>query len=79
MTGSDSWRKSTAKVVQNTAPKVSRALDGTMAKAGEVFRRTMNIVDKEARETQVDFLHAYRSFLSKQVEFIDRRLKKIKK
>ncbi len=79
MAGSDSWKKSTAKVVQDTAPKVSKALDETMTKAGEVFNRTMNIVDKEARETQVDFLRFYRSFLSKQVDFIDRRLKKMKK
>lgn len=78
MTGSDSWKKSTAKAVQETAPKVSKALDETMTKAGEIFSKTMNIVDKEARETQVDFLRFYRSFLSRQVEFIDRRLKKMK-
>ena len=79
LTGSDTWKKNAQKAVQESAPKVSRALDELITKAEELFNRTIATVDKQTHDTQIDLLHAYRGFLRKQVELVDQRLEKIKK
>lgn len=79
LTGSEGWKKSAQKAVQESAPKVSKALDELITKAEEIFNKTMATVDKQAHDRQVDLLHAYRSFLDRQIELVDQRLKKIKK
>jgi hypothetical protein len=79
LTGSESWKKSTQKIVKDNAPRVSAVLDETMTRTGDLFARAMNIVEKQTRETQTDLLRTYRDFLFRQVQAIDRRLKKSKK
>lgn len=76
LTGGESWKKTAQKAVQESGPKVSKALDELIAKADEVFNRTMVTVDKQAQDTQISLLHVYRSFLERQVEMVDQRLKK---
>jgi thioesterase domain-containing protein len=76
LTGSKSWKQTAQKAVQESAPKVSKALDELIAKADEVFSRTMATVDKQAHDTQINLLHVYRRFLKKRVELVDQRLKK---
>ena len=79
LTGTKAWKNSTQKFIEDTAPKVTAALDEAMTKASEVFTKTMNVIDKETRGTQAELLRSYKKFLSAQVEFIDRRLRKINK
>lgn len=76
LTGGDSWKKSAQKAVQESGPRVSKAIDELIARAEEAFNKTMAIVDRQTHDTQIDLLQSYRSFLSRQVELVDRRLKK---
>ncbi len=72
------WMDSTEKFVQDVSPKVSATLDETMEKTSETFKRTMSAIDRQTRQQQVRLLRAYRSFLSTQVDAIEKRLKKLK-
>lgn len=69
---------STSKFVQDVSPKVSAALDESLEKASVTFKRTMKTIDTETKPQQVKLLQAYRTFLSKQVDAIEKRLKKLK-
>lgn len=71
------WRESTEKFVQDVSPKVSATLDETMDKTSEAFKRTMSTIDEQTRPQQVKLLRAYKAFLSKQVDLIEKRLKRI--
>ena len=75
---SRNWMDSTEKFVQDVTPKVSATLDETMEKTSETFKRTMSAIDRQTRQQQVRLLHAYKSFLSRQVDVIEKRLKKLK-
>lgn len=70
--------ESTSKFVQTTAPKISSTIDETIDKAAETFERTMTNIGTQTKPQQVKLLKAYRSFLSKQVDLIEKRLKKLK-
>ena len=74
---SKTWVDSTGKFVQDKAPKVSATIDETLEKTSEMFKRTMNTIDAETKTQQVKLLRAYRSFLSKQVDVIEKRLKRL--
>ena len=69
---------STEKFAQDVAPKVSATLDETMEKTSETFKRTMSAIDRQTRQQQVRLLRAYKSFLSTQIDAIEKRLKKLK-
>jgi ElaB/YqjD/DUF883 family membrane-anchored ribosome-binding protein len=75
---SKTWVESTSKFVQEKAPKVSATIDETLDKTSDTFKRTMNTIDTETKTQQVKLLRAYRSFLSKQVDVIENRLKRLK-
>jgi len=68
---------STSKFVQDKGPKVSATIDETLEKASETFKRTMKSIDAETKTQQVKLLRAYKSFLSKQIDVIEKRLKKL--
>ncbi len=68
---SKTLKNSTEKFVQDTGPKVSAGLEETM----ETFRRTMTTIDKQTKPQQAKLLRTYKKFLTKQVDFIERRLK----
>jgi gas vesicle protein len=72
------WAESTSKFVQDVSPKVSATIDESLDKAAETFTRTMNHIDSQTKPQQVKLLKAYRSFLSRQVNMIEKRLKKLK-
>ncbi len=76
-TATKTWRDSTEKFVQDVSPKVAATLDETMDKTSETFKRTMETIDKTTRTQQVKLLRAYQVFLSKQVNLIEKRLKRI--
>jgi uncharacterized membrane-anchored protein len=75
---SKTWVDSTSKFVQDKAPKVSATIDETLEKTSVTFKRTMNKIDAETKTQQVKLLRAYKSFLSKQVDVIEKRLKRLK-
>lgn len=75
---SKTWVDSTTKFVHDTGPKVSATIDETLEKTSETFKRTMNAIDSETKTQQVKLLRAYKSFLSKQVDVIEKRLKNLK-
>ena len=75
---SKTWVDSTTKFVHDTGPKVSATIDETLEKTSETFKRTMNTIDSETKTQQVKLLRAYKSFLSKQVDVIEKRLKNLK-
>jgi len=66
---------STSKFVQDKGPKVSATIDETLEKTSETFKRTMKSIDAETKTQQVKLLRAYKSFLSKQIDVIEKRLK----
>jgi gas vesicle protein len=72
------WVDSTAKFVQDVSPKVSATIDESLEKTAETFKRTMTTIDTQTKPQQVKLLRAYKSFLSKQVDAIEKRLKKLK-
>ncbi len=77
-TVSRNWMDSTEKFVQDVTPKVSATLDETMEKTSETFKRTMSAIDRQTRQQQIRLLRAYKSFLSRQVDAIEKRLKGLK-
>ncbi len=72
------WAESTTKFVREVSPKVATTIDESLAKASETFNKTMSQIDSQTKPQQVKLLTSYRSFLSKQVDMIEKRLKKIK-
>ena len=69
--------QSTEKVVRNYSPKVAATLDETMKDTSQAFRKAMSSLDNQTKGQQVKFLRSYKSFLSKQVDLVEKRLKKI--
>ncbi len=76
-TAGKTWRESTEKFVQDVSPKVSATLDETMNKTSEAFKKTVATIDEQTRPQQVTLLRAYKVFLSKQVDLIEKRLKRM--
>jgi hypothetical protein len=72
------WVESTSKFVQETSPKVAATIDDSLERAADTFKRTMTTIDTQTKPQQVKLLQAYRTFLSKQVDMIEKRLKKLK-
>jgi gas vesicle protein len=70
--------ESTSKFVQDVSPKVSATIDESLEKASDTFKRTMTTIDTQTKPQQIKLLHAYKSFLSKQVDAIEKRLDKLK-
>ncbi len=70
---------STSKFVKEKSPKVSATIDETIEKTSETFKRTMTKIDNETKPQQLKMLKAYRSFLSRQIDVIEKRLEKLKK
>ena len=75
---SKTWVDSTNKFVQDKRPKVSATIDETLEKTSETFKRTMRTIDSETKTQQVKLLRAYKSFLYKQVDVIEKRLDRLK-
>jgi len=74
---SKNWVDTTSRFVQHNAPKVSVTIDETLEKTSETFKRTMNNIDSETKTQQVKLLRAYKSFLSRQVGVIEKRLERL--
>ena len=64
-------KNSTEKFAQDTGPKLSAGFDETV----KTFRKTMGTIDKQTKPQQVKLLRGYQKFLTKQVDYIEKRLK----
>lgn len=64
-------KSSTEKFAQDTGPKLSAGFDETV----KTFRKTMGTIDKQTKPQQVKLLRGYQKFLTKQVDYIEKRLK----
>jgi hypothetical protein len=60
------------------APKVRNALDDSFAKASKGFTDAMKTIDKRTTKEQSELLKAYKSFLQKQTEIIEKRMASMK-
>ena len=60
------------------APKVKNALDDSFDKASKGMTDALNTIDKRTSKEQSELLKAYKSFLQKQTEFIDKRMASMK-
>jgi gas vesicle protein len=74
LVASKTLKTSTEKFVRDTGPKLSAGLEETV----ETFRRTMTTIDKQTKPQQAKLLRTYKRFLTKQVEFIEKKLKRTK-
>lgn len=73
------WMDSTDKYVKEVSPKVAKTIDETIDKTSTAFRKAMTAIDKQTKPQQIALLRNYKSFLSKQVEMLDKRLKELTK
>ena len=73
------WVKTTGRFVQDVTPKVSATIDETVEQSSEAFRRAMASLGKETKQFQVSFLRSYKTVLSRQMDFIEKRLKELTK
>lgn len=70
----DAVKKAAKTSLQKTAPKVSDALDASFDKASKGLADTLKTIEKTTSKEQVELLKAYKSFLQKQTEIVDKRL-----
>ena len=71
LAASKTVKSSTEKFAQDTGPKLSASLDETV----KTFRRTMSTIDKQTKPQQVRLLRGYQKFLTKQADYIEKKLK----
>ena len=64
-------KSSTEKFAQDTGPKLSAGLDESV----KTFRKTMSTIDKQTKPQQVKLLRGYQKFLTKQADYIEKKLK----
>ncbi len=69
--------ESTERAVRDVSPKVASTLDEAMKETSTSFHRAMGSIDKQTRTQQVKLLRNYKSFLSKQIDLVEQRLKKV--
>ena len=75
----EKWVKETEKMDKETGPKVAATIDETMEKTAAAIKRTISSIDRETKPQQVKLLRSYKSFLSKQVDLIEKRLNELTK
>ena len=64
--------------LSKNAPKVVNTLDSSFDKGSRVLTDTLRTIDRETSQEQLELLNAYRSFLQKQTELIERKMTSIK-
>jgi hypothetical protein len=74
----DSVKKAAHARLSKEAPRVVNALDGSFDKASKGLTDTLRTIDKRTAKEQAELLKAYKSFLEKQTEIIERRMSSMK-
>ena len=75
----ESTKKSLQEQLSKTTPRIQHDLDKAVEEAGQALSNALNSIDKKTHHEQIELLNGYRSFLQKQVSFIDDRIKEIRK
>ncbi|MGA2875024.1 MAG: hypothetical protein ABSE82_05710 [Nitrososphaerales archaeon] len=75
----ESTKESLQKELSKRGPKIQHDLDKSFEDAGRGLSNALSSIEKKTNQEQVDLLKTYKSFLKKQVAFVDDRVKKIAK
>ncbi len=70
----DAVEKAARARLSKEAPKVVNALDSSFDKASKTLADTLKTIDKSTAKEQAELLKAYKSFLDKQAEIIEKRM-----
>ncbi len=74
----ESAKKSLQAELSKTAPQIQHDLDKSLEEAGRALSNALSLIDKKTSHEQMDLLNAYKSFLQKQIVFVDDRLRSIR-
>jgi hypothetical protein len=74
----DAVKKAAHARLSREAPKVVNALDGSFDRASKALTDTLKTIDKGTAKEQAELLKAYRSFLDKQAEIIEKKMASMK-
>lgn len=74
----DAVEKAAHARLSKEAPKVANALDSSFDKASKTLTDTLKTIDKSTAKEQAELLKAYKSFLDKQAEIIEKRMASMK-
>jgi hypothetical protein len=74
-----STKESLQMELSKTAPNLQHDLDRSLEEAGRGLSNALNSIQNKTNREQVDLLNAYKSFLQRQISFVDDRLKSIRK
>ena len=75
----ESTKKSLQMELSKTAPNVQHDLDRSLEEAGRALTNAISSIESKTNRQQIDLLNAYKSFLQKQIAFVDDRVMAIKK
>jgi anion-transporting ArsA/GET3 family ATPase len=75
----DAVQKAAHERLSKEAPKVVNTLDSSFDKATQGLTDTLKTIDKRTAKEQAELLKAYRSFLQKQAEIVDKKMASMKK
>ena len=75
----ESVKKAVHARLSKEAPKVVNTLDSSFDKASKSLADSLAAIDKRTTKEQSELLKAYKSFLQKQTEIIDRKMASTKK
>jgi F0F1-type ATP synthase membrane subunit b/b' len=75
----ESTKKSLQTELSKTAPQIQHELDRSLEEAGRALSNALSSIDKKTSREQTDLLTAYKSFLQKQIAFVEERLRAIRK
>jgi hypothetical protein len=75
----ESTKKSLQVELCKTAPNIQHDLDKSLDEAGKALSNALSSIENKTNRQQIDLLDSYKSFLQKQITFVDDRLKAIKK
>jgi signal transduction protein with GAF and PtsI domain len=69
--------KATHAEITSKSPKLVHTLDSSIDKASGAFTDALRTIDKRTLKEQRTLLEAYKTFLNKQIELLDRKLEDI--
>jgi DnaJ-domain-containing protein 1 len=74
----DSVKKAAHARLSKEAPRVVNVLDSSFDRASKGLNDTLKTIDKRTTKEQAELLKAYKSFLDKQTEIIEKKMSSMK-
>jgi hypothetical protein len=75
----ESTKESLQMQLSKTVPSIQHDLDSSLEEAGRALSNALSSIENKTKNEQTDLLNAYKSFLQKQIAFVDDRLQAIRK